>query len=778
MMRAWQALLCVLIGVAASVRVAGAQTCSESPRWSSGYLGPSERSGHAMTGDSARGRIVLFGGQDQWTFAVADTWEWDGTSWSRRATASAPLARYGHVMAFDSARQRTVLFGGTGFGWQQRDDTWEWDGTSWLRRISVSMPPSPRQAPGMAYDAARGRMVLFGGFAGSNIWLGDTWEWDGIDWLRRTPAAAPPARGGHAMAYDEVRQRVVLFGGSNGVEFKQDVWEWDGSTWLDRTPQDGSAMPTPRTGHGLAYDAALRRVVLVGAAGLTTMDAWSWDGVRWTRLRPGVRPPERMWSALAYDSSGQRLVSFGGAGAAGRMSDTWELRGERWTPRPAKATPPARQGHAQDWDAVRRRTVVFGGLSGSAPLGDTWEWDGVQWAVRSPAASPPARSGHALIYHGARQRIMVHGGRGSAGELADTWEWNGSVWSPLVLPAGALVPSARSSHAMAYDSDRQRAVLFGGVGPGGRLADTWELGTGSWSQRTTAGTGIGPSARGGHRMAYDAARRKVVLFGGSPDGLLSLADTWEWDGAGWTDRTPPVTVVGPQPRFNHTLTYDARRQRVVLLGGLVTLNSAIADAWEWDGTVWTRINSTGVPLARAGHSASFDMVAGQVVLFGGGAPGWGEFSDTWRMSSAGLNIRRPPPSRTVALGGYSDLSVVADGVAPLTYRWSRNGVPLDDSANVRNTSGELLQIRSFSTADVGRYTCSVTDACGVEVVSAPGYLNTCRGDFDADGVRTVADLFAFLVSWFEAEPRADIVPDTGSVVDDLFAFLSLWLAGC
>src|SRR5262249_14172263 len=52
---------------------------------------------------------------------LADTWEWDGTDWTQRATASSPPARYGHVLAFDSARGRTVLFGSSSL-----TDTWEY----------------------------------------------------------------------------------------------------------------------------------------------------------------------------------------------------------------------------------------------------------------------------------------------------------------------------------------------------------------------------------------------------------------------------------------------------------------------------------------------------------------------------------------------------------------------------------------------------------------------------------------------------------------------------
>ena len=50
-----------------------------------------------------------------------DTWEWDGTDWTQRPTASSPPARNGHVLAFDAARGRTVLFGSSSFA-----DTWEY----------------------------------------------------------------------------------------------------------------------------------------------------------------------------------------------------------------------------------------------------------------------------------------------------------------------------------------------------------------------------------------------------------------------------------------------------------------------------------------------------------------------------------------------------------------------------------------------------------------------------------------------------------------------------
>ena len=47
-----------------------------------------------------------------------------------------------------------------------------------------------RSRHAMAYDNARQRTLLFGGYNGSV--LGDTWDWDGRVWTRQAPATSPP----------------------------------------------------------------------------------------------------------------------------------------------------------------------------------------------------------------------------------------------------------------------------------------------------------------------------------------------------------------------------------------------------------------------------------------------------------------------------------------------------------------------------------------------------------------------------------------------------------
>jgi hypothetical protein len=64
---------------------------------------------------------------------------------------------------------------------------------SWSQRNTLTAP-SPRNSHAMAFDLDRGVAVVFGGYNGTNVALGDTWESNPIGWVRRTVAVAPPAR--------------------------------------------------------------------------------------------------------------------------------------------------------------------------------------------------------------------------------------------------------------------------------------------------------------------------------------------------------------------------------------------------------------------------------------------------------------------------------------------------------------------------------------------------------------------------------------------------------
>jgi hypothetical protein len=159
--------------------------------------------------------------------------------------------------------------------------------------------PPPRADMGMAYDPARGQVVLFGGYTGSD-YLGDTWTWDGTEWTQRYPAHAPSPRVGMGMTYDAASGQVVLFGGVYLGDYLGDTWTWDGTDWTQRHPAHA---PSQRAYMGTAYDDAPGQVMLFGGidGGIPFGDTWTWDGADWTQQHPAHAPSAR------YDLAVRRL---------------------------------------------------------------------------------------------------------------------------------------------------------------------------------------------------------------------------------------------------------------------------------------------------------------------------------------------------------------------------------------------------------------------------------------------------------------------------------------
>jgi hypothetical protein len=206
-------------------------------------VGP--RDHHTLAYDEGRGRVVLFGGvattrrgDAQVRESPTDTWEWDGARWTA-IDAPGPAARGGAGMVYDRARRHVVLFGGVSFGSGPATrfaDTWIWDGRAWRRVAGDGPAPPGRNGHAMVFDRDTGTVLMWGGTTGGSGHLGDLWRWDGSRWTEvAVPEPRPGRRVGASMAYDAARGRIVLYGGrarDNGqVRTLDDMWEWDGARW-------------------------------------------------------------------------------------------------------------------------------------------------------------------------------------------------------------------------------------------------------------------------------------------------------------------------------------------------------------------------------------------------------------------------------------------------------------------------------------------------------------------------------------------------------------------
>ncbi len=181
-----------------------------------------------------------------------------------------------------------------------------------------------------------------------------------------------------------------------------------------------------------------------------------------------------------------------------------------------------------------------------------------------------------------------------------------------------------------------------------------------------------PPARFAASMVYDPVRERTVLLGGLDAGFQALADAWEWDGALWS----PIPALSGPLGLNPTAAYDP-----VLGGVLVTATGFGQDGtWLWNGVTWSRV-ATGAqsPPFRAG--AAMSRANNGVLMFGGG-PQSNATNETWMWNGVQwtqLGTATTPSQRTHARMVYDEsrgtvlMSGGVGGSSEFQDTWEWNG---------------------------------------------------------------------------------------------------------
>jgi hypothetical protein len=414
-----------------------------------------------------------------------------------------PSGRLGHGMACDAARQRVVVFGGDPGG-PPLADTWNWDGSLWTQIADTG--PSARHSVALADDPAAQRVVLFGGASGTTS-LGDTWTFDGTEWTQ-VADTGPQARSGHALAYDGARQRLVLFGGEAGGPLA-DTWEWSSLEWT----QVQDVGPSARRGHAMAFDPSLGRVVLFGGAGADGTglnDTWAWDGTSWTQVAD-TGPDARVRAGMVGTGS---VLLFGGLNSI----DT--------------ALAPASR-------------VVFG---------DSWRWDGEAW-TKVQDIGPAPRWGHGMAFRTAAGRIALFGG--------------GTVFA--AAEEGSLVPGLRRDTWEVADAAAQPG---GGTQPGAVEVASVEV-------NPTSVMAVGADG--------EALQVTVFLTAPATPGMSLVMGIFVNDNQNWTPVEPPGFVL-PTVGFNGgegSSMFSIVRDPTPLMPGEYAIGVGVAGGGSMQGGFFT-----------------------------------------------------------------------------------------------------------------------------------------------------------------------------------------------
>jgi hypothetical protein len=273
---------------------------------------------------------------------------------------------------------------------------------------------------------------------------------------------------------------------------------------------------------------------------------------------------------------------------------------------------------------VMRTLVVVLALSGVTALAGELTWR------RLDEPGIPPMFDHSAAYDSGRQKLVVFGGtafldyNGWPRIIENVWEWDEAGWS--AIPDSGL-PYNVTDGGMVYDSTRDVCVYFGGMTWNRQASNVVAEWDGkNWTVRKFP---LVPDPRYSFGMAYDDERDRVVVFGGT-NGFGVFNDTWEYDGNQWRK----VSDTGPPGRHSLAMAYDPNTQKVMLHGGIHWANYQLfdlADTWTWDGNDWTRVDVAGTAPYRNLHAMGFDPARNRMVLYGAyiGHQGARSSMDTW-----------------------------------------------------------------------------------------------------------------------------------------------------
>jgi len=288
---------------------------------------PAQRAWMGMGYDLVRGVTVLAAGYQENVGALGDTWEFDGAVWTQVAGATLPN-RCCMGLAYVASTGRMVTFGGLSNSFSALGDTLEYDGATWATTAAIG--PIPRSYVTLTYDLARDRVIAFGGADDTfTFCFADTWEYDpgAQSWTQVTTSTTPPARAEPGLVYDITRGVVVMYSGWDLATAATlgDTWEYDGVDW---TQVALPASPTPRTCFNMVYDALRERTVMHGGIDYnftaTFNDSWEYDGATWVQLTPNNPGPGVVAPGMTHHLATGQTFLFGGTDQNNSDNDdTW-----------------------------------------------------------------------------------------------------------------------------------------------------------------------------------------------------------------------------------------------------------------------------------------------------------------------------------------------------------------------------------------------------------------------------------------------------------------------
>ncbi len=194
---------------------------------------PAARAAASLAWDPSSHAVVLYSGNgaDAEPGAIRDdAWAWDGEAWTQLSASGPVPGRWPAAMVATDDGQ-LLVYGGHQVADEALPaalgDTWVWADGAWTLDDAAGGPGPLVNAQALAHPDFG---ILLAGGSDLDRENRDVWRWTGDRWETFARDVLPP-RQAFGMAYDEARGVVVLTGGvvePGDTARHQDVWEWTG----------------------------------------------------------------------------------------------------------------------------------------------------------------------------------------------------------------------------------------------------------------------------------------------------------------------------------------------------------------------------------------------------------------------------------------------------------------------------------------------------------------------------------------------------------------------
>lgn len=334
----------------------------------------------------------------------------------------------------------------------------EGNGNSAARQWTNSTPATLPNliGPSIAYDETNNSLVLFGGVTSSGVYKSDTYVStdEGLTWTQVSPAHSPSARSGAWAVWDAAIGRIVIFGGSSvsgsTPTAYNDTWTWTGSDWSQVST---TRAPSARFDHGIAYDASRSLVYVFGGrtSSANLRDLWSFDGTNWTQVTTtGTTPPYLSRMGMVYSPDLQANVIHAGctdAPCSARSTYTWIQAGANFTKASISSRPEAMGTHAMGYAGAGNGLL----LTGEKNVGKTYQLSGttastLKWTkVGKEDNDGPQDQAATMVYIPTSGSVLQFSG-------TTRWKWDLAPTAPTAPAAPSVATTSGSSVTVSWSA--------------------------------------------------------------------------------------------------------------------------------------------------------------------------------------------------------------------------------------------------------------------------------------------------------------------------------------